>query len=106
VRDWLAWHAEYDDPTSALSQRLQVVRVRLGEILDSVDTRAPRLLDLCADDARDVIPVLDARVDGHRVAAVLVENDEVLAQRARAAAEAAELGNVEVRRADAGIVSV
>jgi hypothetical protein len=106
VTDWLAWHAEYDDPTTALSQRLQVVRARLGEILDSVDTPAPRLLSLCAGDARDVVPVLDTRADGRRVAAVLVENDEVLAQRARAAANATKLGNVEVRSADAGIVSV
>jgi hypothetical protein len=104
VTDWRAWHAEYDDPTSRLSQRLQVVRARLGEILDSIDTRVPRLLALCAGDARDVIPVLRSRSDGRRVTAVLTEKDEVLAERARVAAEAAGLRNVEVRRADAGDV--
>jgi hypothetical protein len=106
VRDWLAWHTEYDDPASRLFQRLQVVRARLGGILDSVHPRVPQLLALCAGDARDVIPVLASRVDGHRVAAVLVEQDETLARRARATAEAAGLGNVEVRRADAGNVGV
>lgn len=106
VTDWRAWHAEYDDPASRLFRRLQVVRARLGEALDSVGPHVPRLLALCAGDARDVIPVLAARTDGHRVAAVLVEKDEVLAERARAAANAAGLGNVEVRRADAGNVGV
>ena len=103
VMDWRAWHEEYDDPTSTLSRRLQVVRARLGEALDSVDAPVPRLLALCAGDARDVIPVLGSRADGHRVAAVVVEKDEVLAERARAAA-AGWLRNVDVRRADAGDV--
>lgn len=99
--DWREWHAKYDDPTSRLSQRLRVVRARLSEALDSVDSQVPRLLALCAGDARDVIPVLRDRTDGHGVTAVLVENDEVLANRARTSAETAGLGDVEVRRADA-----
>jgi hypothetical protein len=99
-----AWHAQYDDPTSWLTRRLQVVRARLDASLDSVDTARPRLLALCAGDARDVIPVLRSRPDGRRVAAVLVEGDEVLAERARAAAQVAGLPDLEVRRADAGDV--
>jgi GNAT superfamily N-acetyltransferase len=30
VRDWLAWHAAYDDPSSALSARLRSVRSHLS----------------------------------------------------------------------------
>jgi hypothetical protein len=104
VTDWRAWHQAYDDPTSRLSRRLRVVRTRLGEALDALGGRAPRLLALCAGDARDVVPVLRSRPDGHRVAAVLVERDVVLAARARAAAEAAGLAGVVVRCADAGDV--
>lgn len=102
MTDWRAWHEEYDDPGSRLSRRLEVVRARLSEILDGLDAPAPRLLALCAGDARDVVPVLRSRPNGDHVAAVLVEIDEMLAERARASARAVGLRNVEVRSADAG----
>jgi hypothetical protein len=57
VKDWLAWHEDYDDPSSALSRRLVVVRRRLTEALDAPADRPRRLLSLCAGDGRDVIPV-------------------------------------------------
>jgi hypothetical protein len=102
VRNWAAWHAEYDDPTSRLSRRLAVVRSRLDEVLDKVTSPDPRLLSLCAGEGRDVIPVLSSRASGGRVGAVLVELDSELADRAVAAAKLADLPKVEVRCADAG----
>ena len=100
--DWRRWHEEYDDPDSRLSRRLEVVQRRLTEVLDHLDVDGPRLLSLCAGDARDVIPVLSGHPAGRRVRAVVVELDADLAERARTAAVAAGLPNVEVRCADAG----
>ena len=33
-RDWQAWHRDYDDPTSSLSRRLEVVRAQLWSLLE------------------------------------------------------------------------
>ena len=35
VKDWVAWHAAYDDPASPLSTRLRAVRVHLSDALDA-----------------------------------------------------------------------
>ena len=102
VKDWRSWHEAYDDPASSLARRLQVVRRRLDEVLDMVASPAPRLLALCAGDARDVVPVLAARANRDQVDAVLVELDEGLATRAAGAADSAGLVRVVVRHADAG----
>jgi hypothetical protein len=61
VKDWLAWHEGYDDPSSSLARRLEVVRRRLGAVLDAAAGERRQLLSLCAGDGRDVIPVLAAR---------------------------------------------
>ena len=102
--DWRQWHEEYNDPDSRLSRRLDVVRMRLAEALASHDDRELRLLSLCGGEARDVIPVLAAHPKGKRAQGLVVELDEVLAQRAEDAARNAGLPHVEVRCADAGDV--
>jgi hypothetical protein len=106
VRDWHAWHEEYDDPTSSLARRLQVVRHEIGRglsWLESEGVRHPRMISMCAGDGRDVLPVL---AGGHpTVTATLVELDPVLADRARAAADRLGLAGIDVRTADAGLSS-
>ncbi len=102
MKDWVGWHEAYDDPGSSLSRRLHVVRACLSECLDSVRSPVPRLLALCAGDARDVLPVLASRRDGEQVAAALIEKDDELAERACVAAADARLSRVQVRCADAG----
>jgi Putative methyltransferase len=101
VKDWQQWHQAYDDPTSALARRLEVVRRRIGEVL-SVPRETPiRVLSLCAGDGRDLLPVLA----GTAVAAesiVLVETDAGLADNARRTAAALKLDTVAVITADAG----
>jgi len=96
--DWQAWHREYDDPDSPVSQRLAEVRSRLTAEL--VARPGPvRLLSLCSGDARDTIPVVAAA--GRPVDACLVELDPDLAETARRAA--AEAGvEIDVRTGDAG----
>jgi SAM-dependent methyltransferase len=94
--DWQAWHRDYDDPSSSVSRRLVEVRTRLAALLDAVAGR-PRLLNLCAGDARDTVPVL---AGGREVEACAVELDPVLAETARRSA--AEAGvDLEVRTGDA-----
>lgn len=103
-KDWVRWHADYDDPTSSLARRLQVVR---HEVRDALAHARPadgevRLVSICAGDARDVLPEL-ASHRGSPVRALLVERDVLLAERARAAAGDMGLSAVDVRTADAGV---
>jgi len=95
--DWQAWHRDYDDPDSPVSRRLVEVRSRLAAALDAVPGRV-RLLNLCAGDARDTVPVL-AAVD-REVEACVVELDADLAERARRSA-AEEGVSLDVRTGDA-----
>lgn len=106
MRDWAEWHRGYDDPASALSARLERVKLRLGEAIDRCPPGPVRLLSLCAGQGRDVLGVLPAHRRRDDVRAVLVETDarNVEATR-RHAAEAGLLGQVEIRQADAGAVA-
>jgi hypothetical protein len=95
--DWQAWHRDYDDPASGVSARLVEVRRRLADALAATPDRA-RLLNLCAGDARDTVPVLAAH--DRLVDACAVELDAGLGDVARRAA--AEAGvTLEVRSGDA-----
>jgi len=98
-RDWIVWLRSYDDPESSLTRRLDVVRRRIGETLDNAGAAPVRILSLCAGDGRDVLAELAAR-PALQASAVLVEQDVRLVEQARA--QAAELGDVDVRRGDAG----
>jgi len=95
--DWKAWHRDYDDPGSPVSQRLVEVRARLSSELEARPGPV-RLLSLCSGDARDTIPVLAA--GSRAVEACAVELDADLADAARRAA--AEAGaEIDVRTGDA-----
>ena len=104
-RDWHLWHRHYDDPTSSLSRRLEVVRDQLDLLLTRLHRRehveAIRLVSLCAGDGRDALPIL-ARKTELRVRALLVELDQTLSEAARRSAIDLGLGSVLVRTADAG----
>src|SRR4051794_1101226 len=100
VRDYLAWHEQYEDPGSSLSRRLALVR----EVLQAeLDTRPGpvRVVSLCAGDGRDILGVLAEREDAARVSVTLVEVLPELVERARSAA-AEVAADVEVVAADAG----
>src|SRR5215470_18129255 len=97
VRDWVAWHAAYDDPSSSLSTRLRVVRGHLSRALDEAPPGPVRLVSLCAGQGLDVLGVLPGHPRGPDVSAVLVEFDPHNAALARQGAAAAGLSRVEVR---------
>ena len=96
--DWHAWHADYDDPRSALSRRLEEGRRRLAAVRAAADGPV-RLLRLCSGDGRDTGPVVAA--SRRRVDTCLVELDPDLAERARLAAHHEGLA-FDVRTGDAG----
>ena len=105
VRDWVAWHGAYEDPTSSLSARLRRVRHHLAQALDRAPAGPVSVVSLCAGQGRDVIGVLPGHPRRDDVRAVLVEWDEPIAASARQSAATAGLGQVEVRVADAGLVA-
>ena len=104
MKDWVNWHAAYDDPSSSLSVRLRLVRQHLSSALDQAPPGPIRLISLCAGQGRDVLGVLPGHPRGQDVAALLVEADARLAAQARHRAADAGLTRVEVREADAGRV--
>jgi len=92
VRDWRAWHRDYDDPQSHLSERRTGVQQHVRERLDAGPAR---IVSACAGDGRDVLDVLrpDDNLSGR-----LVELDPELAAAARTAAPQ----RIEVLTGDAG----
>lgn len=105
MKNWVAWHADYDDPASALSGRLHRVREHLSEAISTAPAGPVRLVSLCAGQGRDVIGVLPAHPRAADVRAVLVELDPANAAFARRSAQSAGLTQVQVREADASLVS-
>jgi Putative methyltransferase len=101
MRDWVAFHAYYDDPSSALSARLRRVRWHLSQAIDSAPAGPVRLVSLCAGQGHDVLGVLPDHPRRQDVSAVLVEADPRNAKTARRRAAQAGLRQVEVRQADA-----
>ncbi len=52
MMDWVDWHADYDNPDSALARRLGVVRMRIAEALDRAPAGPIRVASMCAGVAR------------------------------------------------------
>lgn len=84
LRDYVAWHAAYDDPESSLSVRLCHVQRAITEWLDR--THGPvRVLSACAGQGHDILGALEGRGprDRARVSGTLVELDPTNAAIAR-----------------------
>lgn len=105
MKDWVAWHREYDDPSSSLSVRLDCVRRHLAATIDRLPPGRVQVVSLCAGQGHDVIGVLPGHPRRDDVRALLVESDRRNARLAAQRAAAAGLGQVEVRQADAGRVA-
>lgn len=103
-KDWVAWHRDYEDPSSSLARRLQVVRNELRAALTGARSAGGelRLISICAGDGRDVLPLLAE--GGRDVRALLVELDPMLCSRARSTAAQLGLTGVEIRTGDAGVI--
>jgi hypothetical protein len=105
VRDWVAWHAAYGDPSSPLSARLRCVQSHLGDAIDRAPAGPVSLVSLCAGQGHDVIGILPHHPRSGDVRAVLVESDARNVALARRAAAEHGLSTVEVRQADASLAA-
>jgi hypothetical protein len=105
TRDWRSWHDAYDEPSSPLAIRLALVQAQLSIALALAPPGPIRLVSLCAGQGRDVLGVLPGHPRRDDVSAVLVEFDPGNVQLAAERAAADNLGSVQVREADAGLVS-
>jgi hypothetical protein len=104
VKDWVAWHAGYDDPSSLLSIRLRCVQSRLSDAIDHAPAGRVQLVSLCAGQGRDVLGTLAHHPRRGDVRAVLIESDPRNVALARESAAGLGLSQVEVRHADASLV--
>jgi hypothetical protein len=106
-KDWVAWHAEYQDPGSDLSRRLQVVQAEIRKALSLKPEGTFRAVSLCAGQGLDLLGVLSELepVQRARIHARLVEltPDNVAAMRDRAEREHLDVEIVEGDAADTSL---
>ena len=81
MTDWRDWHEQYDGD---LQGRLLAVQDVVRTWLDTAPAGRLRVTSACAGDGRDLGGVVPTHPRGRDVDAVLVELDEVLADRASA----------------------
>jgi hypothetical protein len=105
VKDWVAWHRGYEDPSSSLSKRLERVIWHLGQALDRAPAGRIQLVSLCAGQGHDVLGTLPGHPRRADVSALLIEANATNAALARERAMASGLQQVRVREADASLVA-
>lgn len=106
LRDYVAWHTAYDDPSSALSARLREVRSQIGGVLDRSAPGSVQVVSVCAGEGRDILGALADRNDRERVTGALLEIDEAICRVAEAQLDRLGCtGRIVVRCADAGLLS-
>ena len=104
ARDWVAWHRQYERP-GPLSRRLAIVRHQVERLAAERGAAPIRVLSLCSGDGRDLVEPLARAAAPGLVSGCLVEVDEALARKARAAIAAAGLNGLDVLEADAGLTT-
>ena len=98
AKDWIAWHAAYDDDTP-LHHRLLAVQRRIRKSLDERPTGAIQVISMCAGEGRDLLEVLAEHPRASDVHGRLVELDPELASRAGSKVPS----GITVESADAGL---
>ena len=99
--DWAAWHADYEDPDSPLTRRLQLVQRHIRSFLEEFHASPVRIVSMCAGEARDLLGAV-ALSDRRDLVGRLVELNPDLADVARRGCAALGLSDVEVVTGDAG----
>lgn len=106
LRDYRAWHDEYDDPKSPLAERLRIVQRRLDELLTAAPPGPLRLISMCAGQGRDVLGVVPNHKRRSDVSGALVELDPVNVRKARESAAANGLSSLEIIEGDAAVSDI
>ena len=104
-RDWLDWHAKYDQPGSSLARRLASVQTHIARALDSQPAGRIRVLSMCAGQGRDLLGVLRDHPRRDDVRALLVELDPRNIELGREAITELGLAGVRLDEADASTTS-
>lgn len=99
-KNWVEWHADYDEPGSPLHRRLAVVQRRIRDALDEAAPGPIKVISMCAGQGRDLLGVLADHPRRADVTARLVELDPENVRLARAAAAGLD---VTVVAGDAGL---
>ena len=104
LRDYVAWHDAYEDPSSSLSARLRQVQAQIAAWLERTPGSV-RVLSSCAGQGHDILGVLEERpYDCTRVSGALIEVNPRNAMAAREWIH--KLGvDIDVVEADAGTTS-
>jgi hypothetical protein len=102
LRDYLAWHDDYERPGSALHLRLLVVQDLIARALDGLPAGPVRMVSICAGQGRDVLGVVERHRRGDDVRGRLVELEPANVERARDRLQARGNERIEVVCADAG----
>jgi len=102
MRDYLAWHDDYDRPGSPLHLRLLVVQDLIAAALDESAPGPVRVVSMCAGQGRDLLTVARRHRRGEDLVGRLVELDPRNVAVARAAIARAGITGVDVVEADAG----
>jgi ubiquinone/menaquinone biosynthesis C-methylase UbiE len=103
---WARWHRDYDDPSSALSKRLELVCRRVDEAIVAVQSPEVRLVSLCSGQGRDVVAALRNHPRRDFVSGLLVDTDSHNVGIARRSLRQADLPRIEVIQADASNLAV
>ena len=102
IRDYLAWHDDYDRPGSPLHLRLLVVQDLIANALDDVRPGPIRVISMCAGQGRDLLTVARRHRRGDDLVGRLVELDPRNVDAARSAVADIGVTGLEVVEADAG----
>jgi hypothetical protein len=102
MRDYQAWHDDYDRPGSTLHLRLLVVQDLIAGVLDDAPPGPVRVVSMCAGQGRDVLTVARRHRRGGDLVGRLVELDPANVAAARATIAGAGLDGIEVVEGDAG----
>lgn len=102
LRDYAAWHDEYDRAGSPLHLRLLVVQDLIASALDEIPPGRIRVISMCAGQGRDLIGVARRHRRGDDLTGLLVEADPRNVATARTAIARAGLDGLFVEQGDAG----
>jgi SAM-dependent methyltransferase len=105
LRDWRRWHDDYLDPSSDLSQRLEVVQDGIRKWADALPAGPARIVSLCAGQGHDVVGALRDHPRRGDVTGLLVELDPDNVAAANEALRDAGLTGVHAVVGDAGNTS-
>jgi ubiquinone/menaquinone biosynthesis C-methylase UbiE len=101
MKDWQEWHNHYNEPSSDLARRLQIVQEQITNCLPHNVNEPYQIIDICAGDGRDLIGVLSKHLNLLNIRSFLVEINDEIANHAKELINTEHIQNIQVVIADA-----